>query len=586
MGAAFDLFLAQQREPPFDEVEPGRAGRGEVQVEPRVPHEPAADPRRLVRAIVIEDQMDVKIPGHGRVDRVEKLEKLLTPMTSMAFTKDFARRDVERGEERRGAMPAIVMGAALGRAERHRQHRRRAIQRLNLALLVDTQDQGSIRGRQIQPHNVTDLLDKERIPRQLIAFVESLPRLTNGKVDRSALCDAGEAPGTEPQASAAPRTAIERELAEIWAQVLGVAHVGIHDSFFDLGGHSLLSVQLIARIEKTFGRTLPVALLFQSPTIGQLAAILGNDARSQTWSSLMPLQTAGSRVPFVWIHGDSSNASLPGYLGPDRPLYALEHQAHDGRPAQYTQVETIAQHYLEELRTIRPHGPYLLGGYSFGAAVAFEAARQLTADGERVGMLFLLDPPGQADRGVVSAPRRWIARARTLTLREKIDALPRRLATAARDRLASRGARLAKHLKNAHARFCVMRGRLLPPALRSAYILRVYKRAIRTYTPQVYSGPVTIFKGDKVSYRTPLDWPHLISGPVDIHTTPGGHMDLTREPHVAVWAARLRESLDRFDDKFPSWTPLTEIGKAPPQPCETDRCTTQVVVGCPVRTVA
>ena len=240
---------------------------------------------------------------------------------------------------------------------------------------------------------------------------------------------------------------------------------------------------------------------------------------------------------------------LSGYLGPDRPLYALEHQAPTADARGTPRSRQSRSYYLKELRTIRPRGPYLLGGYSFGAAVAFEAARQLTADGERVGMLFLLDPPGQAERGVASAPSRWVARARTLTLREKIDALPRRLAFAARDRLASRRTRLANRLKNARARFCVMRGRLLPPALRSAYIMGVYKRAIRTYAPQVYSDPVTIFKGDKVSYRTPLDWPHLMSGPVDIHTTSGGHMDLTREPHVAVWAARLRESLDRFDDK-------------------------------------
>ena len=131
----------------------------------------------------------------------------------------------------------------------------------------------------------------------------------------------------------APRTAIEREVAEIWAQVLGVEHVGIHDNFFDLGGDSLLSIQLIARIEKRFGKTLPVAVLFQSPTIEQLATILGDERRSETWSSLIPVHPAGALLPFFWIHGDSSNARLPEYLGPDRPLYALEHQAHDGRPA-------------------------------------------------------------------------------------------------------------------------------------------------------------------------------------------------------------------------------------------------------------
>ena len=150
---------------------------------------------------------------------------------------------------------------------------------------------------------------------------------------------------------------MELSIAEIWKQLLGVASVGIHDNFFDLGGHSLLALHLFARLEKAFGRPLPLALLFQAPTVEQLANILRDENWSPSWSSLVPIQPGGSKPPFFWIHGDSSNAFLPRYLGPDQPFYSLEHQAQDGTRARYTQVETIAAHYLNEIRTVQPKGP-------------------------------------------------------------------------------------------------------------------------------------------------------------------------------------------------------------------------------------
>ena len=109
----------------------------------------------------------------------------------------------------------------------------------------------------------------------------------------------------------------------------------------------------------------------------------------------MAVQPNGSRPPFFWVHGDHSVAILPTYLGPDQPLYGLEHQSQDGQPARYTRVEDIAAHYLREVRSEYPHGPYLLGGYSFGAVVAFEMAHQLRRAGEQVDVLFLLDPSGK-----------------------------------------------------------------------------------------------------------------------------------------------------------------------------------------------
>src|SRR5262249_51456414 len=140
-----------------------------------------------------------------------------------------------------------------------------------------------------------------------------------------------------------------------------------------------------------FGKCLPVPALFRAATIAQLAQLLEQEEWPASWSSLAPIQPKGSKPPFFWVHGDASTAFLPRYLGSDQPLYALHHQSEDGKPARYTRVETIAAHYLEEIRTIQPQGSYFLGGYSFGGTVAFEMAQQLKRQGEEVALLWLLD---------------------------------------------------------------------------------------------------------------------------------------------------------------------------------------------------
>ena len=156
---------------------------------------------------------------------------------------------------------------------------------------------------------------------------------------------------------------------------------------------SLLAVRLITSIEEVFGKQLIPAKVFQSPTIAQLATILRQEKQPDSWSSLIPVQPSGSQPPFFWVHGDLSNSFLPRYLGWDQPLYGLEHQSQDGKPALYDSVESIASHYLDEIHTVQPKGPYFLGGYSFGAMVAFEMAQQLKKAGADVALLALLDPP-------------------------------------------------------------------------------------------------------------------------------------------------------------------------------------------------
>jgi amino acid adenylation domain-containing protein len=108
-------------------------------------------------------------------------------------------------------------------------------------------------------------------------FLDTLPLTPSGKVDRNAL---PQPEGSRPQLDrefVAPHDAVERQLTHIWEDLLGVKPIGVQDDFFELGGHSLLAVQLFARIEKVTGKRLPLATLFQTPTIAHLAHSLRQD---------------------------------------------------------------------------------------------------------------------------------------------------------------------------------------------------------------------------------------------------------------------------------------------------------------------
>jgi amino acid adenylation domain-containing protein len=259
-----------------------------------------------------------------------------------------------------------------------------------------------------------------RLPQALVprawAFHAELPRTTSGKIDRPALIARGF-----PQSAAAvpPRDETESELLRIFEELLDVRSIGISDGFFEFGGHSLLAVQLMARIEKQFGRRLPLATIFQGDTVADLAARLrepespacadfgfsragvGEPALMQS-SPLVLLERGGQGTPFFFVHPVGGTIlqyrALARRLGVQRPFYALQSPALEGNPLPPDiSIEALAQSYLDAVRTAVPKGPYLLGGWSFGGLVAFEMAQALRRAGEEVALLALLDSHAQND---------------------------------------------------------------------------------------------------------------------------------------------------------------------------------------------
>ena len=223
-------------------------------------------------------------------------------------------------------------------------------------------------------------------------FLEAMPLTANNKVDVRAL------PAPAPYLSdelvyVGPRDRMEVQLTALWQQVLEVPKIGIHDNFFDLGGHSLKAAQLFFLLEQVYGRHLPLATLFQAPTIAELASVLSREQWVPPWQSLVAIQPSGTAIPIFMVPGVGGNvlifAQLARLLGPDQPFYGLQARGLDGKEAPFISVPEMARHYIAEIRALRPQGPYVLVGICTGGLIAYEMAQQLFEQGEAVTLVVM-----------------------------------------------------------------------------------------------------------------------------------------------------------------------------------------------------
>ena len=316
----------------------------------------------------------------------------------------------------------------------------------------------------------------------------------NGKADLDALPDPHFDRAAQAGEFVPARTENERRLVEIWRQILDVEEIGTTDNFFALGGHSLLAVRLFAQIEDEFGVRLPLASLFQSATIADLARMVDEERGSEQkreWASVVPMRPRGQRPPFFligWVGGQ-----LIGYKAlvekfPENvPLYGLQAPGVDGSRLPISTVEGLAAHYIEEIREFQPHGPYYLGGFCFAGVVAYEIARQLSEQGEELGMVALIDsyPRGtrprpnrrEIRRERLAEFRTGNARQRVLWFRDRLVRLKTRIAT-------------ALYFRSGYRALGVLAKVGLPPPKRPwNLVLVASSRAAQLYTPRPSGRP-------------------------------------------------------------------------------------------------
>ncbi|HMU14312.1 MAG TPA: amino acid adenylation domain-containing protein [Flavobacteriales bacterium] len=352
---------------------------------------------------------------------------------------------------------------------------------------------------------------------QHIVVLDELPLLPNGKIDRKALPkpESDQRATRTVQEHQGPRDAIEQTLTSIWSTALGVDKISINDDFFDLGGHSLIGIQVLSNTEQQLGRKLSLSTLFQAPTIARFAEAIRGLETVEGPRYLAAIQKEGGRIPLFCVHGDEATYFLPRELGNDQPFYGFFHQGEDGHPIPYRTVEDIAAHFISEMREVRPHGPYLLCGFSFGGLVAYEMAQQLTRKGEDVPFLALLDTyaPGLYI-DVTRDEHRWYWPLRDLVMRRLV-------------------------------RWHHRRGKILPPKLRHYHIIDTYDKAIRKYAIKPYNGTMLMLKAQDSPGPGHMGWKDLVRGGLRVETTPGDHFNLIKEPHVRTLAKIIERSVSQ-----------------------------------------
>jgi aspartate racemase len=399
-------------------------------------------------------------------------------------------------------------------------------------------------------------LPEQFVP-SLFVPLEALPMTPAGKVDASALAARG-GPRVSADETVAPHDLLEVQLKQIWERVLGLRAISVRENFFDLGGHSLLAVKLFSQIEKVTGKHLPLATLFEAPTIEQLARVLKHGGWTAPWSSLVSIQPGGTRRPFFIIHGVGGNVlnfhDLARHLGEDQPVYGLQSRGLDGKLPPVTRIEDMAAHYIREIRSIQPTGPYALGGMSFGGVVAYEMARQLAADGEKVALLALLDSYALGHSELIPITERYRREMGVWTRRVKMywrnlfHAPPGGRARYVRSKLKTLRRRLQSRVWQIVYKVLSKSGRTLAPALLS--VKEANFMAAKDYVTKPYSGRVTLFVASEQPIEgDPRDvWSHLALGGVEVYQIPGDHVTLLEEPNVQVLSERLQACLRSTTD--------------------------------------
>jgi thioesterase domain-containing protein len=292
---------------------------------------------------------------------------------------------------------------------------------------------------------------------------------------------------------------------------------------------------------------IPMAALFEAPTISKLANRLRQHSYEESWSPLIelhvPLDTTTAE-PFFCVHSLGANLvnfrNIAALTRGDRMIYGLQPHGLDGRKEPFETIEMIASAYLEEIRKRQPQGPYFLGGVCLGGVIAYEMAQQLQAVGESVGLLVLIDSytPGE-NRHLRSRP------ALNAYLDRHIGELLL-LSGIARLRY------IARWLANGGIRF----GRILgfqensSLARATRIVAKAHRRAISTYRPKPYPGRVVQLMCGHASHRSyedrRLGWSSLASK-FEVRLVPGNHLTMVEQPNAKLLALELQSCFDQAD---------------------------------------
>ncbi|MGR3501865.1 type I polyketide synthase [Pseudaestuariivita sp.] len=423
------------------------------------------------------------------------------------------------------------------------------------------------------PQVIVSSLDLAELKAQTAATVAA-SQDTSQKFERPEL-DSDYAP---------PENDIERTLVGFWEELLGVSNVGVEDSFFDLGGHSLIAVRLFAMVKKAYRIEFPISVLFEAPTIRTCATLIAEQtgytgdsetgspepgeqpvAPARRYTHLVPMHEGegGPRTPFFLVAGMFGNVlnlrHLAHLIGADRPFYGLQARGLYGGEEPHRDMQSAARDYIAEMRSVQPHGPYMVGGFSGGGITALEITRQLEAAGETVSLLVMLDTP--------------------LPVRRPLKRIDRALMMAQDIRRKGIGHILGWPLRRLKWEIAKRRGLGLVEAPAEAHsfhnsaIEAAFMDAVTAYEVTPWDGRLVLFRPALVPHWTVSggqivseeraylfhdnDWSGHIAD-IDVFEVPGDHDSMVLEPNVRVLASRMKATILEAEAQYDAGAALAD----------------------------
>ena len=390
---------------------------------------------------------------------------------------------------------------------------------------------------------------REHLPNYMVPSaiipLPHLPLTSNGKVDRTELKQKILHVAIDPRATldhnrvhdTIPRNMVEFEIQKIWEGLLGISPISMRDKFFEIGGHSLLMIQMLSKIRETFNVEIELSHIFDHGTIEQLAQVINLGGVVRPASFLVPLRAHGTKPPLFVVH------HIGGYwfrymeivrqLGEDYPVYGLQASKPDG---DFDDLIEMAAHYIKEIKRVQPEGPYYLMGHSFGGNVVYEIAVQLQRQGEQVGLLCILDtylPEFKPDATEAELLLDYIERF-NLSEEETQRLLEMDKSTRTKEIL-----RLGQQAK------------YLTPDVNEEQMSNIlemfvkHNRALARYVKPTegYRGNVLFFRALEEQVDSTIGWESFVKGPIECIEMQATHSMLLEGKHAEQIAYRLRESL-------------------------------------------
>ncbi|MBX9807765.1 MAG: amino acid adenylation domain-containing protein [Flavobacteriaceae bacterium] len=380
-------------------------------------------------------------------------------------------------------------------------------------------------------------------------IIDKMPTTLNDKIDRKILLEYKSNTGNKHEYTA-PRTNEEKLVAKIWQEYLNLDNIDIFSTFFEMGGHSIMAVNIMIKIEKETGKRIPLSALFQHSTIEKFAKLL-NIENEITSDYLVPIKPTGTKTPLFMVHGGGLNilnfAHVINHFDENQPVYGFQGIGPNGYDNWFESIEDMAACYIDSILKINPKGPYAIAGFSFGGIVAFEMASQLKKQGKTVSLIALLDTYVDSSYYYASYPQKKIVRYFNLT-HKRLDYLVEMLTS-------------WKSLKlrfNAKKEYLLKKYFGLNDTMTEQEVIALeqFKEAssmvnkiVDRYHLKPQFSEVDLFRAkDDENYKLDpihLGWKKVALKGVTIHNITGNHLSIVDPPNDKVLARMLQDILDK-----------------------------------------